>query len=134
MLQKYGRRFLFYGVGLAMGLVITKFIAKQKGAEFTYLPEGRVIKNLKTKKIVFHEKMNCYFDHADFTENQFENLFEEADLEVVFSESEAQKEPYAWYQLYADYQGKSYGFVVENQDSIIQVQSFKEKGTEYKCP
>lgn len=134
MLQKYGRRFLFYGIGLAMGLVITKFVAKQKGAEFTYLPEGRVIKNLKTKKIAFNEKMDCYFGHSNFSEEQFEKMFVEADLEVVFSESEPRKEPFAWYQLYADYQNKVYGFIVENQDSTIIVQRFNEKGMDVNCP
>lgn len=134
MLQKYGRRFLFYGFGLALGLVITRYIAKQKGADFTYLPEGRVIKDLKTKKLVYDTKMNCYFEHANFSEAAFETLWTTAELEVVFSESEPRKEPYGWYQLYADYNDKTFGFVVENQDSIMQVLNFKEKGKDLKCP
>ena len=134
MLRKYGRRFLYYGFGLALGILITKYIVKGKGGEFTYLPKARVLKDFKKKQLEMDTDMNCYLSKAQFSAEGFEDLWNSSELDIAFSESEPRKEPFGTYQLYGDYKDKTYGFVVENRDSTVIVNQFMLKGKEVQCP
>ena len=134
MLQKYGRRFAYYGFGLLLGIVSVRFITRQKGADFSYGPEARVLKNLKLKTMILNPEMDCYFEKSNFSEKAFKELWEKSDLDVSFSESEAQREPFKRYQLYGEYRDKTYAFYVENQDSTLHVLRFMEEGKNIVCP
>lgn len=134
MLQKYGRRFLYYGFGLALGILITKYIVKGKGGEFTYLPEARVLKDFKKKQLEYNDYIDCYFEASAFSKAKFQSLWDHSELDIDFSESEPRKEPYGMYQLYAEYKEKSYSFMIENRDSTVVMSQFKPKAAEVKCP
>ncbi len=52
--MKLPQRFFYYGIGLAIGCVFVYFISTKKDTQsFDYLPNARVLKNLRLKKNLY---------------------------------------------------------------------------------
>ena len=54
------RRFLFFFFGLAIGSVFVMFFFQRKGTEFCYLPNCRVLKDLRSKPLTLAESLKDY--------------------------------------------------------------------------
>jgi hypothetical protein len=53
--MKLIKRTGYYLIGFSIGLVILAFIWKAKRADFSYMPDARVLKNISTKQLVYTE-------------------------------------------------------------------------------
>lgn len=53
--MKLFQRFAYYGVGLLLGSVFVYFIWQKKKVEFDYLPNARVLKNIRTDVRLFSD-------------------------------------------------------------------------------
>lgn len=53
--MKLAKRFAFYGLGLVMGSIFVYFVWGKKSASFDYLPNARVLKNIRTDVRLFSD-------------------------------------------------------------------------------
>ena len=89
------RRIIWYLFGVALGMILVVFILKQKnggkGVEYCYLPNCRVLKQLRSKPITLDSSMT----HIDTTGISLALM----DGKVRFKKSEARKKPCGEYLI-----------------------------------
>ena len=56
------KRIIYFSIGLLMGVVFLAFFFKGKGTEFCYLPNCRVLKDIRKKELVFSDQVAAQFD------------------------------------------------------------------------
>lgn len=91
------KRIGFFLIGLSLGLVFLTFFLKKKDAEFCYLPECRVLKNIRNKPIEFSPQVKQLFDNNTLTKDQLNYMLTTGD--VVFSESDTKAKPCKHYKI-----------------------------------
>ncbi|MEZ4937679.1 MAG: hypothetical protein R2799_08805 [Crocinitomicaceae bacterium] len=89
MNSKFSRRIKYYLIGLGMGLVMTFFIFGNRGC--SWLPENRVKEQIENGILVRSDSMKCILECNEISDDFIFTLIEKG--EVLFSESETQKEP-----------------------------------------
>lgn len=117
------RRIGLYLVGLAIGIVIVAYIFREKGSEFCYSPNCRVLKNIRGKEIVYS---------ADARKNLEENSIDTAGItvsvftkgDVIFSKSDTKLDSCRTYTIEGSLNTGRVEIFVENCDSIAKVSSF----------
>ena len=75
------RRFLFFFFGLAIGSVFVMFFFQRKGTEFCYLPNCRVLKDLRSKPLTLAESLK------DYSVEQLTPLFHDGDIDFSRSDT-----------------------------------------------
>ncbi len=115
------KRLGFYLVGLSVGLVFLTYIFKKKsdetGVTFCYLPNCRVLKELRSKPLSYSEtlKMHMTEQGADSTDIAFFLT----DGDVDFSKSDPEAEPCSLYLIEGIIKGKEVILEVKNCDSTV---------------
>lgn len=114
------KRIGFFLIGLSLGLVFLTFFLKKKDAEFCYLPECRVLKNIRNKPIEFSPEVKQLFDNKTLTKDQLNYMLTTGD--VVFSESDTDAKPCKHYKIRGYSNDLHIEFVVDNchDKAIIQ--------------
>lgn len=67
--MKFSQRLAYYLFGLLLGGFIVYYFFNEKDAQFCYLPNCRVLKDLRSKPINISEKAQISFDNALITMN-----------------------------------------------------------------
>lgn len=80
------RRLGIFLVGVSLGIVILAFFFKGKKTEICYFPNCRVLKDIRSKEIVFSENMNPEYKNLE----KIKAVFFTGDVD--FSKSEIKKE------------------------------------------
>lgn len=91
------KRIGFFLIGLSLGLVFLTFFLKKKDAEFCYLPDCRVLKNIRNKPIEFSPEVKQIFDNSTLTKDQLNYILTTGD--VIFSESDTNAKPCKHYKI-----------------------------------
>ncbi len=121
------KRLGYYMIGLTIGIIFLAFFLKKKtsetGTEFCYFPNCRVLKELRSKPLVFSE---------DTQESMREGFADSTELvlflregSVKFSQSEAQGKPCPWYVIHYEVDGKDASLLVTNCDSRVTISEFR---------
>lgn len=113
------KRIGFYLGGFALGLIVLAFIFKGKETQFCYSPNCRVLKNIRSKKIVFENDTK-----QDSTEIGL--ILKKGD--VIFSKSNTESEPCKTYVIEKETENTNFEIKVKNCDSIAFVSYFKKSG------
>ncbi|WP_421811876.1 DUF4258 domain-containing protein [Flagellimonas sp.] len=99
------KRLGWYLVGLSIGLIFLVFILKKKsgeeGLDFCYLPNCRVLKDMRSKPLTFSESL---------PEQYRDTLMIQAFLEdgdVDFGKSDTKSKPCKTYFISHEYEGKA---------------------------
>lgn len=82
------RRFFFYFVGVALGVVATMFLFGDRDIDFSYLPNARTVKHLRAQELLISDKAQCQLNCLGLTQSSFERIFKDADLDVDFGASD----------------------------------------------
>jgi len=112
------KRFFYYGIGLFMGIIMVSFIFDKKAAEFCYLPNCRVLKNIRGKQLQQLEK---------YTTNAF-SLDTIAIKEILtngtvdFSKSNIDIDSCKQYKIDGDYKEKNYTLIILNCKKTMSIQ------------
>jgi len=117
------KRLGYYMVGLAIGIVILTFLLKKKttdtGTSFCYFPNCRVLKELRSKPIVYSDSIRELLE---------EGVIDSADIEsfllqgsVDFSKSDTHSSPCTTYVIEHALEGKDAGMKTINCDSMVQI-------------
>ncbi|MCR9263146.1 MAG: DUF4258 domain-containing protein [Flavobacteriaceae bacterium] len=106
------RRLGWYLVGLSIGIVFLVFFLKKKsgeeGLEFCYFPNCRVLKDMRSKSLVFDENLPEQFRDTVLIKSFL------TDGDVDFGKSDTKAEPCKTY-------------FIENEGKILKAQSCEDK-------
>ncbi|WP_340073806.1 DUF4258 domain-containing protein [Leptobacterium sp. I13] len=115
------RRIGFYLVGFAIGLIILAYVLKEKNTTFCYSPNCRVLKNIRSKKLSFNEKLQG----QEIDTNLFNYILTKG--KVSFSKSDTKTKPCKKYIISGSYQEKNTEVTIKNCDSTAIVQKIELK-------
>ena len=117
------KRLGYYLIGLAIGLVLLAFFLNRKRAEFCYLPNCRVLKELRSKPMVFSEEFK-----DDLREQGQDSVLVYTFLsqgDVDFGNSDTKAKPCPIYLIETETGGKNMELIVENCDSLVTAKALK---------
>ncbi|WP_314297236.1 hypothetical protein [Capnocytophaga gingivalis] len=77
------RRFLLFFLGLSVGSIFVMFFFQRKGTEFCYLPNCRVLKNLRAKPLVLTDSLQA----QGYQKEQLLPLLTEGDVDFSRSDT-----------------------------------------------
>ena len=109
------RRLGIFFIGLSIGIVILAFFFKGKGVEICYLPNCRVLKDIRNKTIYIDQSI----EKQEFTLNDLKPIFWQGN--VVFSQSDTHSTPCKTYLIE--------GFTIHNEKVRIKVENCSTKAT-----
>ena len=116
------RRFGYYFIGLAIGIVIVAFIFREKGAEFCYAPNCRVLKDIRNKTIVYeNEAQKNLEEYTIDTTGIKTSVFTDGD--VIFSKSNTHLDSCKTYTVEGLLKTGKVEVFVKNCDSIARISS-----------
>ena len=62
----FGQRLPYYLVGLFMGILVVVFVLGKKNTTFDYGPNARVLKNIRSKELIFDEAVIQTLNNSDY--------------------------------------------------------------------
>ena len=106
------RRLGWYLVGLSIGIVFLVFFLKKKsgesGVEFCYFPNCRVLKDLRSKPLVFDENLPLTYRDTLLIQSFLK------DGDVDFGRSDTKAKPCKIYLIAQEVDGKNLELQIEN--------------------
>ena len=82
------RRFFLYLVGIGLGIIVSLFFFGDRDIDFSYLPNARTVKHLRSQELRVSDEALCQLDCIGLTMSSFENIFKNAGLDVDFGASD----------------------------------------------
>ncbi len=117
------KRLGFYLIGLALGLVFLTFVLKKKtaqtGTEFCYFPNCRVLKDLRSKPIVFSDSLDALIAERELDSAEIHYFLREGSID--FSKSDTRSKPCTSYLIESELKGREANMHIDNCDSIVRV-------------
>ncbi|SFW20516.1 hypothetical protein SAMN02927921_00544 [Sinomicrobium oceani] len=114
------RRFGYYLIGLAIGAVIVAYIFREKGTEFCYAPNCRVLKDIRNKTLIYeNEALQSLKTNRIDTTGISVSVFTEGD--VIFSESDTHLDSCKTYTIAGTLKTGKVELFVRNCDSIARI-------------
>ena len=118
------KRFTYYGLGFAMGLLIVFFFLGGKKASCNWLPNDRILNIIRQKKILYSEEVTRQLSQSSADSLDIRNILESGDVD--FSKSRVKNEPCRLYWIQGEGRQEPYVITVEVCDSLATVLTFKE--------
>lgn len=106
------KRFGYYFGGFAIGLVILAFFLNGKKASCDYGPDARVLKNIRTKTLVYSPEATAFMTSKNIDTTNINYILYKGDIN--FSESDTRKEPCSIYFVEGNINNKDTRLIVEN--------------------
>jgi len=106
--MSFNKRLIYYFFGFSIGCMITYFIVNQKKTEFNYLPNKRVLNDIKNKEWQFDDSFINY-DTINLLEN----------AKILFSESIINIDSCNTYKLTKKFDLRSHNFKAINCDDKV---------------
>ncbi len=116
------KRFGFYLIGLSIGLLFLAFFLRKKaegtGVEFCYLPNCRVLKELRSKPLQVDSSLTGTQDTL-----AIQYLLREGD--VAFDESEPRAEPCGIYVVNGEFEGSYLSLTFKNCEGATRLTGYQ---------
>jgi len=110
-------------IGLSIGIVFLTFFLKKKsdetGAEFCYFPNCRVLKDLRSKPIVYSDGISQMLQNKELDTITIRHFFTEGDIN--FSESDTKSKPCKTYLIESEIDAKEVAMEVKNCPNKVTV-------------
>lgn len=119
------KRLGFFMGGLSIGIIILAFFVKGSGAscEFNYLPNARVLKDIRGKQRVFGPEIQQLLDNKVLDTLEISNILKYGD--VNFSKSDVNATPCKIYYIDGTLKNKDIELLVENCKDKAKIMSIK---------
>ncbi|MBO0329975.1 DUF4258 domain-containing protein [[Muricauda] lutisoli] len=118
------KRLGWYLVGLSIGLIFLVFFLKKKsgeeGLDFCYFPNCRVLKDMRSKTLVFSEALPEQYRDTLMV-NAFLN-----DGDVDFGKSDTKSEPCKTYFISHEYNGEALELKAKNCEEEVVIESINQ--------
>lgn len=115
--MKFAHRLGYYLIGLLIGSMILFFVFKNKRTEFCYMPNCRVLKNIRSKALVISPEAQQKLDEKWITMDDIKQCTENGDVD--FSRS---KESFKGGTIYI-IEGKN----IKNEPIEVEMVNFENK-------
>lgn len=116
------KRIGYFLIGLSFGIVFLTFFLKNKKAEFCYLPNCRVLKNIRSKSFKVETETQKVLDLNHIELSDINTLLENA--EVDFSKSNTKSEPCKTYTIEAVWSEKPVVLKIKNCPDEAVLENF----------
>lgn len=114
------KRLGWYLVGLSIGIVFLVFLLKKKseetGTEFCYFPNCRVLKDMRSKPLVFSEDMGTTTNDSLLVKSFLE------DGDIDFGKSDTKAKPCKIYYISNTVEGKDWVLLAKNCTDKVMIE------------
>jgi len=117
------KRFGFFLVGFAAGLIILTLFLKKKDAEFCYGIDCRILKNIRSKNIVYTPQSETALKTYALDSIAINYLLNEGDVNI--SRSNTKLDSCKVYVVEGDLKAQSFALTIENCEKTATVQSIE---------
>ena len=121
------KRLGYFLVGLSIGIVFLTFFLKKKteetGVSFCYFPNCRVLKDLRSKPIVYSDRISEMLENKQLDTLTINHFFTEGDID--FGNSDTKSKPCKTYFIEAEIDSKEVTMEVKNCLSKVTVIGLK---------
>ena len=116
-------RFVFYGIGFFIGIILLYFFIGGSGAscEYSYGPNSRVLKDIRKKERVFSETSLQRLSNHQLDTSSISTLLRKGN--VLFSQSNTKLDSCKIYVIEGTSKKKDLKMTVQNCDSIATIQN-----------
>lgn len=111
------KRLGFYLIGLAIGLIFLAFFLNRKRAEFCYLPNCRVLKELRSKPLNYSETISQMIKSEEIDSTDILRFLTDGDVD--FRASDTKAKPCKIYIIETDLEDKTMALTLKNCDSTV---------------
>lgn len=118
--MKLIHRIGYFSVGLFMGIVILIFFLSGKKTSCNYLPNARVLMNLRSKDRLFSEESLKFFNENQLDTSIVADFFQDGDID--FGKSKTHTEPCKTYYISRKTDSRELELKVRNCDSLATIQ------------
>jgi len=121
------KRLGYFMVGLSLGIVFLAFFLKKKsdetGVSFCYLPNCRVLKDLRSKPIYYSDRISEMLKNQELDTLTINHFLTDGD--VNFGASDTKSKPCRTYQIEDEATGKTTTLEVKNCPERITIIDLK---------
>lgn len=117
------KRFGYYFGGFAIGLVLLAFFLNGKKASCDYGPDARVLKNIRSKTIVYSDEATNFMASKNIDTTKINYILYKGDIN--FSKSDTRKKPCGIYFVEGEIDGNDTGLIVENCEKTSTLKSIE---------
>ena len=117
------KRIGYFFIGLSLGVVFLTFFFKGKNTEFCYLPNCRVLKNIRNKPIDYSENVKKLMDDKSLTKEQLNSILKVGD--VIFSKSDTSSGPCKNYVIESYFNKKPIVLEVTNCTEVAVIEKIE---------
>ncbi|WP_157972855.1 hypothetical protein [Aureibaculum luteum] len=114
------RRFIFFGFGFTIGIILLLIILNGKEASCNYLPNARMLEILRSKHRVYDDDVIQLMTDKNIDSTVIVQMLLNGDID--FSKSKVRQEPCRYYWIDGYVKEKEASIYVENCDTIITIQ------------
>ncbi|MEN8799344.1 MAG: DUF4258 domain-containing protein [Flavobacteriaceae bacterium] len=111
------KRLGFYLTGLAIGLIFLAFILNRKKAQFCYLPNCRVLKELRSKPLSYSETFSQKLSERDLDSTTVYGFLTDGDID--FGASETKTKPCKTYVIENEIEEQEVLLTIRSCDSLV---------------
>lgn len=111
------KRLGFYLTGLAIGLVFLAFILNRKKAQFCYLPNCRVLKELRAKPLSYSDRLAQHLAQKQLDSSVVYSFLTDGDID--FGASDTKAKPCKTYVIENEISGQEALLTLRNCDSLV---------------
>lgn len=119
------KRLGYFMVGLSIGIVFLTFFLKKKsdetGVSFCYFPNCRVLKDLRSKPIVYSDRVSEMLENKELDTLAINHFLTEGDID--FGNSDTKSKPCKTYQIESELDSKGMLMEVKNCPNKVTVLS-----------
>jgi len=117
------KRLGYFMVGLSIGIVFLTFFLKKKsdetGVSFCYLPNCRVLKDLRSKPIVYSDRISEMLENKQLDTLTINTFFMDGDIN--FGESNTKSKPCKTYLIESEIDAEGVTMEVKNCPNKVTV-------------
>lgn len=113
------QRFGYYLVGIILGSIVVFFVWDKKKTTFCYLPNCRILKDIRLKKRAFDPAVQQLVNTKALDTAAITDAYTNGNVD--FSKSNTKLKSCKTYIIESTYLQKSYEFLVENCDSTAVI-------------
>lgn len=117
------KRFLFYGFGFVIGLILLFFFLGGKKTGCDYGPEARVLKNIRIKPKTYTQEALSVLTNNGWDTSVVTKALKKGD--VIFSEGNRELDSCKQYVIEHTFEKKEFKMLIANCDSLAKILTIK---------
>jgi len=114
------KRFIYFGIGLTLGIIFVFFVWDKKKITFDYLPSARVLKKIRLDTRLFSEDALQSMTTMNLDSTDIATILENG--EVNFSKSKPRAEPCKTFVIEGSPKEKNITLIIEKCDTISTIE------------